>query len=286
MPYCPRCGVEVEDRMEHCPLCETAIPQGVRNQDKAPAPYPEDIVPPRKMYKRLSEKQLHWFVLSLIILLGLLPVLIISAIDLLNNGRFTWSYYAIVGILGTAGIVYLFVRYPRRPMIAVNGTFLSVFAVNMLVGYRYAPVEFFSSVEFIFYGLTFVIGESVLIFLTGKKRKWYDIVSFCLLMVTFFLLLVEYSLSKGWAWSLICASAILPVMLYFFYAGRAKRRGLNLVGFFFLLLTLMLLALDLTTTFQGWSVITSMIFGFLTLAFYIMHIALFNDTDWKKALHL
>ena len=285
MPYCPRCGVEVEDRLDSCPLCDTVIPDEVRSRKQNNASYPADMVRPRKMYKSLTPKQRRGLIFSLIILIGLMPVLLTSVLDFIQNGLITWSYYVTFSIIGAAGISSLYIRFPRKPMVSVNGTILLSVLWYMLMT-KQSPQVFIVSGDFPVILTTAVTTESILIFLSTAQRRWFNIVSYSLFILTLFLIILEFLLSKSIKWSFITSSILIPSSVYFFYIGKVKNKGLNTIGVFFFLLTLMLLALDFSTDYSGWSLITSVILGFLSLVFYIMHIALFNDTDWKKALHL
>ncbi|MDC7223081.1 MAG: DUF6320 domain-containing protein [Spirochaetales bacterium] len=285
MPYCPRCGVEVEDRLENCPLCDTAIPDEVRRLEREEAPYPVDLVHPRKMYKSLTVKQRRRLIFSLMILTGLLPIILTTVLDVLQNRRVTWSYFVDISLVGAFCMAYLHIRFVHKPMVALHGTVLLFLLFYMLLR-RLPPGEFLRTLDFQIILAVAVTGECVVTFLLGAQRKWFNIVGYCLFMSALFLVGLNYILSRNMGWAAPTASVLLPLAVYFVYMGRVKRRGMNVVGFFFLLLGLMLLALDFFSGYAGWSLVTSIVFGFLALVFYLLHFVLFNDTDWRKALHL
>jgi hypothetical protein len=285
MPYCPRCGVEVEHRLEKCPLCDTSIPDEVRDRENRDNSYPMDLVNPKKMYKSLSSVQRRIIILSLMVLLGLLPILLTGVLDLLKNQAFTWSYYVVFSLIGALGIASLFIQFAQKPLVSVNGSFFLFVIIYMLLK-RDSPAIFFQSADFFILMITILGGESLLVYLCVNQRKWYNIVSYTLFIISFFLTALDYILTGNPQWSFIVFSVLFFLAFYFFYIGRVKRRGLNVIGFFFFLISLMLLALDFSTGFVGWSLVTAVIFGLLSVIFYIMHFILFNDTDWRKALHL
>jgi hypothetical protein len=93
----------------------------------------------------------------------------------------------------------------------------------------------------------------------------------------------------------ITTSRVLPLLLvtflaavvYIGYFSRVRRRGLNVAGFLFLELTVFLGILDFVISGTiSWSGVTGLVFVPIAIVLYTMHIALFNDTDWRKALHL
>lgn len=287
MPYCPRCGVEVEDRLEACPLCDTPIPEEVRENPAAPADYPEDVVPPKPLYKRLSERQKHFLIASLIGFVGLFPIAITIGIDLFRNGGVTWSYYVTVPLIGSGIIAWLFVRYGKKPLISVTAMLVVILMVQMLIGYRLHPADFFRSPELPYFLVSFAAIEMFLIFLSRRKPGVLQLLAFIFFDAALLVGAINLLVSREFSWSPVVISALLPVSIYLLYIRRVKRKGLNIVGFLFLDLTVMLLALDRTTSGGfGWSLVTSLIFLTIAAVFYVLHIGLFNDTDWKKALHL
>jgi hypothetical protein len=96
MPYCSRCGVEVEARAEVCPLCEAPI-QRV-DEPKAEAPrYPRIMEVPARQVRSLV-----WMVATVIVVSAALTIL---ALDLFLNQRFSWSRYPLTGL----GVLWLLV---------------------------------------------------------------------------------------------------------------------------------------------------------------------------------
>jgi hypothetical protein len=287
MPYCPRCGVEVEDRLEACPLCDTPIPKEVRQDPPAPADYPKDVIPPKPLYRKLTEGQKHFLIASLIAFLGLFPIAITLGIDLLNNSSVTWSYYVMVPLIGGGVVAWLFYRYGKRPLISVSAMLLIILMVQMLIGYRLRPDDFFRSPEIPYFLVSFAAVEIFLIFIARKRPGVLQLLAFIFFDAALLVGAINLLVSRQLTWALVVISALLPVSAYLIYLRKVKRKGLNIVGFLFVVLTIMLLAIDWTISGGfSWSLVTSLIFLAIAAVFYILHIGLFNDTDWKKALHL
>lgn len=287
MPYCPRCGVEVEDRLELCPLCDTAIPAEVRDKEPPPGDYPQEVIPPRPLYRELTRKQRNVLVTALIAFIGIFPIIITLGIDFMRSGTVTWSFYVLVPVIGVALISWFLFRFGKRPIISVNAVLLIALVIQLILEKRSGELEILTSIELQFYIAVFTAVELFLLFVTFRRPKILSLLIFILMDGTLLLGGFDYILSGGLDWSLIAASSILPVAGALLYLQRTPRKGLNLPGFFFLDLTVMLLALNLSVSGTlSWSLVTALIFIPMGLLFYGLHILLFNDTDWRKALHL
>ncbi len=297
MAYCPRCGVEVEDRLDACPLCGTAIPEEVRKEDAPEGDYPADVIPPRSMYRPLTKEQQRGLFRGAVGFLALFPVVLTAFLDLTGNGSISWSYFVIVPVVATAFIAWLFYRFGRKPLLSVTGSLLTVIVVYLLISLRVAgPVSPMLPIFII----AFLAVESFLLYLVVRRRRIPGIVTFAAVDITFLVIALElllrggadasvvtYAPGEAGRWSLIVAAVLIPIAMYSTYLLRVRRKGLNLGGFFFLDLTVMLVALDVVTGGGvGWSGITALIFIPVAVIFYVLHVSLFNDTDWKKALHL
>ncbi|WP_020612622.1 zinc ribbon domain-containing protein [Sediminispirochaeta bajacaliforniensis] len=287
MAYCPRCGVEVEDRLEACPLCDTPIPQEVREHQEKPASFPKDVIPPKPLYRKLTDRQKNILRVSLILFLGLFPIALTAGIDLARNGDVTWSYYVAVPLIGGAIIAWLFVKYGKKPLISVTAMMLIVLIIQLLVGYRNAPGRSIHASELPYFLASFAAVELFLLYIVKRRPPVLLLLAFLVLDAILLIVAIELITSATLSWSLIVVSALFPLGLYLVYARYTKKKGLNLAGFFFLDLTVMMIVLNLSI--QGkltWSLITALIFLPISAFFYVLHVVLFNDTDWKKALHL
>ena len=76
MPYCSKCGVEVETHQTHCPLCQTKIQEieDLLIEDKKKYP-DKQVLQPRKIRTRKQKRILAWEIMSVTLLLPLLITL-------------------------------------------------------------------------------------------------------------------------------------------------------------------------------------------------------------------
>lgn len=312
MAYCPRCGVQVEDRLERCPLCDTAIPQEVRD-DQGESTYPDDIVPPKEMYRPLTDRQKRRLFRGIVAFFALFPIALTVLLDLYLSGTVTWSYYVVVPVAATAVVGWLFFRFGNRPLISVNGALVVLVGVVALLN---PPGTIRAFTPYLL--LVAAATEVLLVYITVWRPTGWGVVIASTLVLALLLVGIDIAVwfqitgggsgsvfaGKGvgravvesaaaWfadsfgGWSLIVAAALIPIAIFTGYLRFNRRRGLNVAGFFFLDLTLMLLTIDLAEGGGvGWSAVNALVFVPIAIIFYALHIALFNDTDWRKALHL
>jgi hypothetical protein len=318
MAYCPRCGVQVEDRLDRCPLCDTAIPQEVRGDHTEPT-YPDDIVPPKAMYRPLTKRQKRRLFRGIVAFFALFPIALTVLLDLYLNGAVTWSYYVVVPVTATAIVGSLFYRFGRRPLISVNGTLVVLVGVLALLN---PPGIMRAFMPYVL--LVAAATEILLVYIAARRPSGWGAIIASTIVLAFFLVGIDITVwlqisaesvgagggagsgavgsgtvgsvlhgAAAWfdasygGWSLIVAAVLLPIAIYTGYLRFNRRRGLNVAGFFFLDLTVMLLGIDLADGGGvGWSAVNALVFVPIAIIFYALHIALFNDTDWRKALHL
>ncbi len=178
--YCVKCGVELADSLEKCPLCGTRVyyPEHRR----------EELTFPEFTFSR---EQISGRGLYFIITFSFAIAAIISLICNLNvNGEFSWSYY----VIGALSLTYSFFILPcwfRRPSPAI-----------------FIPVDFALTAAFL-------LGISLM---TGGEWFWsfaLPIIGFAAFLLTSFAVLVYY-LRRGylyiWGGELIALGLFMPVL--------------------------------------------------------------------------
>ena len=123
MPYCSQCGVEIDKHIKKCPLCSTPIQQ-LSGEPEITKMYPENAAPasrpPVSLKQPLSSKLLF------VSFLFLLPLVLITTVDLLLSGTISWSFYP-VSALGEIWIISFFILlFRKKPVIYIPVITLSV----------------------------------------------------------------------------------------------------------------------------------------------------------------
>ncbi|MFW5644170.1 MAG: hypothetical protein ACOCYQ_09090, partial [Alkalispirochaeta sp.] len=301
--YCPRCGVQIEDRLERCPLCDTPIPREARINIDAPGDYPEDVIPPKQMYRSLTPKQKQRLFLGTVVFFAIFPIVLTTILDLVRNGGVTWSYYVSVPMIGAVLLGTLIFRWgiTRFPT-ATAGNLLLCGTLALVFGRPGAdgivpPAGEGSSTVIALLVLLWGAAEAGIVITTLLKRNWTTRVSLIGVVTAVAILGIEIILDHmvirnsgaviTVGWSAVVAAVIVPLSGFLYYLGRAQYRGLNVLGFVSLDTAVMLVLIDLAVSGGiGWSWITAAVLVPLAVVVYALHVALFNDTDWRKALHL
>ena len=133
MSYCVNCGVELDASLSRCPLCGVeVINPAVRFDPEAASPYPRDVERVRHRVVRVTTAR----VLSLLMAIPLISILLV---DLIQDGRMSWS------LIPAAVIVYAFMAFVfpclfNRPRVwlfmlfGVIETALLLFVIYMILG--------------------------------------------------------------------------------------------------------------------------------------------------------
>ena len=166
MPYCSQCGVEVDDNVEKCPLCQTPI-QKILPEGGPVGPYPEKPagsppVPPLTIKEKMA-------IARTITTMGILiPLLFVTAVDYFINRRVTWSLYVTASLTAAwfAALVSLFSW--KRPY-SLNGLLhLDVLVFLYALGHLAGEGRWFFPV-----GLPIVAGSGAA-HLAYDKHDWAD----------------------------------------------------------------------------------------------------------------
>ena len=230
MPYCSRCGVEVNKEAQSCPLCHSPI-QKFDDEIAPGRTFPSDELPPyRPPQMTLKEKlRLAGVITSFAMLI---PMLITLAVDLTLNTRVSWSWYPLISLTACLSIVLtaLFAyKHPRQliwgDVLILSAAFLLMYSLGLIpatavrVG---VPICLFAG----------ACCHGAVSFSSRAARKGSNIGAFVLAAIGLFCVLTEIwidrvlfgSIQPGW--SLIVVGATQPVTLILLYLHfRKKKEG-------------------------------------------------------------
>ncbi len=294
MIYCPKCGVSMSSKKESCPLCGFSIasipglgPLEEESSSVIEQIYPKQETRPKKTYQRMSTREKQKLGLLITGFVFVLPIAITLAIDLAVSRRITWSIYVIFPVSFISLSLMTFFLLPRKPIVGITITlalfFLLEFVLNLL---EQTTIEWNmnSNIEL----WTLVIIELLSIYIIYLRRGWVSIVNGSFLAVGVYLLGLDF-LIDGFPlrWSLIPALIMGVLISQFTYSSVVHRKGLNIVGWAFFMLTIFLFGLNvIISKTLDWSWITFSILMPIAICSFLLHFFWFRDIDWKKALHL
>lgn len=296
MSFCPRCGVETGPGIDNCPLCKSPVTAELTIEKEPGAEafgsgFPFDTISTPNPANEFTTKQKHILITSLLIFLGVFPIVITIGINFVIQQAITWSFYVLVPLLGLmAFLSLLYIHRVKTGFIVQIGLF-EVLVMHFLIllrisaGAEINAGQIFSNIQFTLYAIA-----AVEVFLIGRKifkPKLKGLLVLILGILSVFLCGIDYRISGNCTWSIIAAACLLSIVSFVVFLIIAKKKGLNSVGFIcldimFLLLLINYGALGTIT----WSLITSIIFFPAALFFYSIDALFFKNTDWKKALHL
>jgi peptidoglycan/LPS O-acetylase OafA/YrhL len=224
MTYCSRCGVEVEERAEACPLCEAPI-QRLDEPREDPARYPEVVAAPDRQVRYLV------WILSTAALSSITLTLV--TLDVVLNHRITWSLYPLMG----AGVIWLLitlvVALARRPIFVIVGQAVATGGFLFLIDISDGHLHWFAPLALPIVAV--VTGASVLVWLVARlSRRAPALIAAAVLAgcaagsVAVDLLVSAYLGTPGMSWSFVVLGAAVPLMVFLLYFHIRLGRRLHL----------------------------------------------------------
>ena len=229
MPYCSRCGVEVDSKVARCPLCEAPI-QKLPEENGSPWPSMEAPAPaaaPRSPAERMV-------LARTITTLGfLIPAFIVATVDLFVSRSLGWSLY----VLTALGAAWLWAILPlifvRRPYLLIGSIMLVGYALEWGVGLLAGDVSWVLPIGMPILSIT--AGSAALVVMSARHSKkvgsnlagWISMAVGINAITTD--ILVNAWTGGSWrpGWSLIVIGAVFPVavlLLYIHYRPSQRTR--------------------------------------------------------------
>lgn len=238
MPYCSRCGVEVDKNENNCPLCQATIQKVF--EDKEPHKrYPPERVP-RRTAPPLTRQDRIQLAKTVSTLGFLIPILIVISVDYFINSKISWSVYAMAGLTTTWLVTLMPLIFPRRPyitsgLIHLVIIFLVLF-LNITIKNQNWIFPIAVPVILLSCSLVFLLQfSSIRLRPKGPVLAAFILFAISLLCLGIDITINEYLISKlRMGWSLIVCSVNVPVGLMLIYLQSRLSRNTMLRRFFHL----------------------------------------------------
>lgn len=218
MPYCSKCGVEVDYNVGECPLCDFPIPKIEPEEKKEINRFPS---PQNDYPNKVKKRKQRIFIIISVILLTIVELMLFQNFSV--EGKLTWSRYSAVSI--TASWIYLFFLFKFIPKFRISVIGISITTIILLyfLDILNGSLDWFVSI-----GLPCVLMSTIttLIFaylFKKTKRKGLNIVSYILMSITLCCIVIEAFISLHTNhfiklyWSLIVALSLFPFSVLFLY---------------------------------------------------------------------
>lgn len=228
MPYCSRCGVEVDDNVARCPLCGAPI-QKFGREEGFPWPSEEAPLPPTRP---LSSDERIALAKTITTLGFLIPASVVLTVDWFFSRDLDWSLYTLIS-LGAAWMWAIIpLMFARLPYLIIGlATFVAV-ALEWGIGLMSGRIAWILTM-----GMPIVIlagGLAALVTLMGRTAKEVgsNLAGWILIAAAIQSIGIDiftrYGMSGSWTpgWSIIVASTLIPIaamLLYIHY--RPSRRS-------------------------------------------------------------
>lgn len=228
MRICKNCGVELDDNMEICPLCNEGE---ISDSSKKTIIYPSDAVD----FAKKDSRKYAWELSGVVTFSG---VIISLMIDFLFGKGMNWSLYSVTALLYVWSSISLFFFALRKPFLLFPGLLLLTLGLEVIFDLIDEPVKWFVPIAlpititfFILLGLVIVAYKSV-------KHKGFNILAFILIAFSILCIVSELFIdlavfgSIEIKWAAIVSAALIPVALVLLFLHYRLERGRRLDSFF------------------------------------------------------
>jgi hypothetical protein len=234
MPYCPRCGVELEEKEKSCPLCDTPI---ILEPVDIQSSYPEDNIDTIKSEELPFSVKRKFAIEILSLVLGIAAISVMF-IEFRFQARLWWSLYpvSVFFFAWTATLLPLF--FYKKPYLLSMLMIMNLSMLLLFFDLLDTNVSWFLPLGLPIIGYTSVVVVLVIMFVFWSSRKGFNIASYILLgigllclgyeMIIHYFLFQEIEL----IWSPIVFLSILPPAALTMYA-HSRIRNPNFLKRFF-----------------------------------------------------
>ena len=219
MPYCVRCGVELDSNISVCPLCHTPVidPETLKPVEKRENRMATFTgVNTREISEMLNQPVIHripkWMTLFFTGTL-LLAVIFTLLIDILSNNTITWSFYPILSAL----YIWLALVFPFMLKAGNRLGFLANFNAATII-YIFLIDGFIPPVSWAWYPVISLMLLTIIIVTPAYfgKRYAFPIIMIYYAGISLFLWALERLLTGSWflplalpILSLVCGGALI-----------------------------------------------------------------------------
>jgi hypothetical protein len=239
MIICKKCGVELEENMDRCPLCGENAASGALS-GRAPGPLKqsgqeERLLSDFELLTREQRQKLFWQLSGIVLISGAVVTLVI---DLIINRGITWSRYSCSASLVLFINITLLVLLRKRTAIALMGNFLSTSALLVLFDLFDNAIGWTTKL-----GIPLVLAFYLVVYLLislmrRSKQRGINLIAYFLIALGILSLSVEGIISLqlnnrlDFQWSVIALASVLPVSAMLLFIHYRLRKGTDLKRFF------------------------------------------------------
>ncbi len=195
MPYCSKCGVEVEESVDTCPLCETPIQKMDKISKSGQKKYPEEPPKKRSVYKLSKERKrlLAWEIMSMSLLI---PLVSVTIINLITDGTIKWAKYPIAALILVWIMTSIPLIYPKKTIVIIVGEVLALTSFLALIDSFDGKIEWVIDLAVPIVVILAVIVTGIVLLSIKTKRKGANIAAYIILGIGIICLGLDLTISS------------------------------------------------------------------------------------------
>jgi hypothetical protein len=220
MPYCSRCGVEVDDYIKICPLCNLNI-QNFENAPAIQGNFPNDDITSKDYYIPFEiKKKITWSIFSFLIVTTLS---IIFAVNFLLNRTITWGWIPLFSLLLTWALTAVIYYLNKKIYYLLISVFIIIIIYLFFLFFVIQYLDIFFKLAMPILTVAFINLVFIVLFCNKTRKKGYNIIGFILtgtasICIGIDIIVTYYITSKiVMTWSIVVISLLIPIVLFLYY---------------------------------------------------------------------
>jgi hypothetical protein len=222
MPYCPKCGVELEESLKRCPLCKSPILDTLEGKEHVSGKFPDAVYDPENL-EGLTQAERKKITIEVVSVSFSIALAVTLLINLALTRTVSWSLYPIASLVFVWIVTASLIIFEGRPRLiyAIIGPslILFVFCLDIFDG----PLNWFLDLGL---PLALVLELAVVLttlFASLVKRKGVNLIAIILLGLDFLCLGIDGILTHrfigttSFGWSMVVSIALVPISAFLFY---------------------------------------------------------------------
>ncbi|NLM09906.1 MAG: hypothetical protein GX213_03845 [Clostridiaceae bacterium] len=231
MPYCVMCGVELDNKLKSCPLCNTPVYLPAEPDEDSLKPYPDRVQRKRTMYVNLVPSKAFVYLMTFILII---PLIVCLMIDIRRNSTITWSFYPVSSII----LVWILMAYPA---LMKRYSFIKVLTIDIysivlfLISLDAYSGDFLNWSVYPVASLLLIWVYFLLVFLFGKRHPFF-LAIIAYISTALYLYLIEQATGRFWFFDLALPIVTLILVLVLLTLALSRLKvfsGTALIGLIF-----------------------------------------------------
>ena len=217
--YCVKCGVELEDGVKKCPLCETPVPQ---LDDLEKISYESEYPKININFYELRMKKIKKTIFLSFFSISIIPILEVFFQNMIMYHKIKWAYYTIPSILIFDLFLFILLdSYRMRTNLFISFFGLSSYFLILDYGNKVLTWSLKLGIPIV---VAFTVIGLIFSFVWDKhKSDKLKILNFFIFFVGIFLLVLELIISQKMTWSIFSTIPLFILTILLRYSYKSYR---------------------------------------------------------------